>query len=288
VVSSFPPEVIRVGMTAVSVHDDYALDPSTEWTFWLDPQVTFSASEIVVFGIFDTIIILGAIALFAPSFPGYDRGSLWPVIIPEHFSERTNTYPIDPYTINHINHGVIVFLIGWIFSCDLASSMLIAVTTAVIWEIEENSEYVINRFRAVDGPNQGYSGDSRINVVFDVLSCWFGFSISLYLGPMASLVLVLVTETLQGLIWRDNLILLTWQSIVYSNTIAEWQLEGIPNQCRNRNTEQGHRNVVAVEKYGGQDIENKTQARIERMGIVKDVPVSPYWGLDWGSHTGNT
>ena len=47
-----------------------------------------------------------------------------------------------------------------------------------LFEIFENSEYIINRFVRDHGTSQFYRGDSKINVFGDILSLGVGYSMS--------------------------------------------------------------------------------------------------------------
>ena len=54
--------------------------------------------------------------------------------------------------------------------------------SAVVWEMVENSEFVISLFRENSGPSEDYRGDSQVNVVGDVVSCALGYGSSYILS----------------------------------------------------------------------------------------------------------
>ena len=192
-----------------------------------------SAIEVLVLTVLHVVLVLGTARLLGP-LPGTDKGGLWPVVVPEHYSSRVSVHPFDPYTINHVNHGIGGFLLASLLGLDMASMLFFTIASAMIWEIIENSDFVIKRFRQYEGPSEYYEGDSKINAVGDVLSCGLGFAGALLAsswgGAWAGLAWVLATETLMGLVWRDNLVLETLQMTFYSSSIAAWQLEIVPGK----------------------------------------------------------
>ena len=59
---------------------------------------------------------------------------------------------------------------------------LITTFSALLWEIVENSEFVISLFRENSGPSEDYRGDSQVNVVGDILSASLGYGASYLLS----------------------------------------------------------------------------------------------------------
>ena len=200
------------------------------------PLEEASAEEVLLVTLVNTVLILGAAAIFAPLPGTSNRGGFYPVFIPEHWSSRVSAYPFDPYTINHVNHGVLFYLLALALGSDMSKALVVTLASAMAWEVWENSDYVINKFRQYEGPSEFYEGDSKINSAFDVLSCGLGFAGALLassvVGPWPQLVYLLGTEMLMGLVWRDNVLLQMIQLSAYSPAIAAWQLEVVPKTYR--------------------------------------------------------
>ena len=229
-----------------------------------------SATEVLVVTLLQVVLVLGTVRLLGP-LPGTDRGGLWPLVVPEHYSTRVSGHPFDPYSINHVNHGIGGFLMAWLLGLDMATGLLFTIASSMMWEILENSDFVINRYRQYEGPSEHYEGDSKINAAFDVLSCGLGFAgallASTWGGPWAGLAWFLGTETLMGLVWRDNMVLQIIQLTCHSSSIAAWQLEIVPGEYRSSSR------LLQTLVPPGQDgrLEDKVLDRLERLGHTRPL-----------------
>ncbi len=97
-----------------------------------------------------------------------------------------------------------------------------AVALESLWEVVENSRYVIQRYRETTAA-LGYEGDSIVNSLGDVAACAFGFLLARRLGFARSVALFIVIELLL-LVWiRDSLVLNIIMLIFPLNSIKEWQ-----------------------------------------------------------------
>jgi hypothetical protein len=100
-------------------------------------------------------------------------------------------------------------------------SLAIAFESA--WEVFENSNFIIQRFRA-ETASLGYQGDTIVNSLGDILCCVVGFLIAQRLGFRRSLVLFAVLEFVL-LIWiKDSLILEIIMLSYPVDAIKAWQL----------------------------------------------------------------
>ena len=103
-----------------------------------------------------------------------------------------------------------------------------------MWEAGENTEFVINLFRETSGPSEDYRGDSKVNVVGDMISCSLGYSLSYilsrYLGGsiIPALIYLIVSELYLAITIRDNILIIALQILTNSEALKEWQLEAIP------------------------------------------------------------
>jgi hypothetical protein len=96
----------------------------------------------------------------------------------------------------------------------------------VSWEVLENTDYVINRYRE-DTAALNYYGDSVINSVGDYLAAMLGFFLAARLPLRATLVAALLLETVPAFVIRDNLTLNVIMLIHPVDAIRDWQLTGM-------------------------------------------------------------
>ena len=100
--------------------------------------------------------------------------------------------------------------------------LTIAITIEAIWELIENTDTVIQHYRAATAA-LGYQGDTVMNSLGDIMCCGIGFMIARKLGWLRSLVLFFVIETVL-LIWiRDSLLLEMIMLVHPINAIKMWQ-----------------------------------------------------------------
>lgn len=91
------------------------------------------------------------------------------------------------------------------------------------WEVFENTEFVIQRYRE-ETAALGYYGDSVANSLGDILICVLGFVIAQRLGFRRSAVVFVATEIVL-LIWiKDSLILEIIMLIYPIEAIKGWQI----------------------------------------------------------------
>jgi hypothetical protein len=144
-------------------------------------------------------------------------GNIW--------SSDNSQHIFDPYSFTHLLHG---FLFCWLlllfarkipFNWQLA----VAVTAESLWELIENSNFIINRYRE-NTLALGYQGDTIINSLSDIFACSVGFSIAKYLGIKKSFIVFLIVELILLLWIRDNLILNIIMLIYPIEELKQWQM----------------------------------------------------------------
>ena len=101
--------------------------------------------------------------------------------------------------------------------------LVLAVFAESAWEVLENSDFIINRYREAT-IGQGYTGDSIANSVADVACCALGFMLARKLGLRGSVVLFVVVEVGLALSVRDNLTLNVLMLIHPVESIKAWQM----------------------------------------------------------------
>jgi hypothetical protein len=141
------------------------------------------------------------------------------------WSTHNSQHVIDPYSYTHILHGILEFwLIGLIFRrMPLAWRMSIAILIESTWEVVENTNYVINRYREAT-ISLDYFGDSIINSLADIVCCGTGLVIAYKLRFWKSLTLFLATEIILIFWIRDSLLLNIIMLIYPIEAIKHWQI----------------------------------------------------------------
>ena len=102
-------------------------------------------------------------------------------------------------------------------------SALIALTLEAGWEILENTNMVIERYRTAT-ISLHYYGDSVMNSMCDILACMLGFMLAAILPARVSIVAVFVLEIGLALWIRDGLLLNLVMLIHPVPAIRTWQM----------------------------------------------------------------
>jgi len=84
---------------------------------------------------------------------------------------------------------------------------------------------VIDRYRATTAA-LGYTGDSVINSLSDILMMCAGFLLARKLPVWISILLLVLLEIVPLLVIRDNLTLNIWNLLAPNEAIAAWQSRG--------------------------------------------------------------
>ncbi|HVR68240.1 MAG TPA: DUF2585 domain-containing protein [Verrucomicrobiae bacterium] len=133
----------------------------------------------------------------------------------------------DWYSPSHFIHGLLFYGLMWLLfrRQPLRLRVLGAMLIECAWEILENTPMVINRYREATIA-LGYSGDSVINSVFDVLFMLLGFVFAWRLPVWASVAIGLFLEILCVVVIRDNLTLNVLMLLYPLDSILTWQSGG--------------------------------------------------------------
>ena len=179
---------------------------------------------------FPAVFILGVLALAI--FQLRNQGRTWWCACHQYFpwagdiwSSHNSQHLFDPYSFTHILHG---FAFCWLLSLVIprvSASWRLAIATLLeaAWEVFENTEFVIQRYRE-ETLALGYNGDSVFNSFGDILLCIGGFMVAQKLGFKRSILVFVATEVVL-LIWiRDSFLLEILMLIYPIDSLKAWQM----------------------------------------------------------------
>ncbi|MEA3058528.1 MAG: hypothetical protein QOF34_1343 [Sphingomonadales bacterium] len=142
-------------------------------------------------------------------------------------SPRTSQMLADWYSFSHVAHGLLFFALLWLVArrTPIAWRFLAALVVECAWEVTENTPMVIDRYRATTAAI-GYSGDSIVNSVSDVLMMCLGFLAARKLPVWGSVLLLIALELIPLAVIRDNLTLNIWALLAPNAAVQAWQAGG--------------------------------------------------------------
>ena len=139
-------------------------------------------------------------------------------------SAHNSQYLFDPYSFSHVTHGILLYGLLALFArkIPLPARSLIALGLEAGWEVLENTNLVIERYRAAT-ISLHYYGDSVMNSMCDILTCMTGFLLAAILPTRVSVAAVLLLELGLGLWIRDGLLLNILMLVHPIPAIRLWQ-----------------------------------------------------------------
>jgi hypothetical protein len=145
----------------------------------------------------------------------------------EAWSSDNSQHLLDPYSFTHVLHGFAFcgLLALLVPRLGAAWRLTLAVSFEALWELVENSEAVIRRYRE-ETAALGYHGDTVVNSLADIVLCGLGFALALRLGFRPTVLLFLATEAVLAVCIRDGLLLNIIMLIHPIEAIREWQAAG--------------------------------------------------------------
>jgi Protein of unknown function (DUF2585) len=139
-------------------------------------------------------------------------------------SSNNSQHLLDPYSLTHVLHG---FGFYWLVTLLLSRvkpnlQLLIAMALEAAWEIFENTNFVIERYRTATAAF-GYTGDTVVNSWGDIVCCLVGFLIARRLGWRRAIIVFVALELVLAFWIRDSLLLEILMLTFPINAIKAWQ-----------------------------------------------------------------
>ena len=132
----------------------------------------------------------------------------------------------DPYSFTHILHGVIMYALIWAVAgkrLPVGARLVAAVMLEAGWEMLENSNFIIQRYRA-GTISLDYYGDSIFNSMGDICFMMTGFFLAYKLPVWVTVIGAVLVDLTLLLIIRDSLALNIIMLIHPIAAVKAWQM----------------------------------------------------------------
>jgi Protein of unknown function (DUF2585) len=142
-------------------------------------------------------------------------------------SSENSQHISDWYTFSHVIHGFAFYGLFWLAGRRWpdGARMAAAVALESTWEVFENTDLIINRYReatiALD-----YYGDSVLNSICDIGAMMIGYQLAARLPVWLTVALTIAMEVFVGYFIRDNLLLNILMLVYPIEAVRRWQSGG--------------------------------------------------------------